>query len=247
MTDSSGMTTEHGGFPNEPDGEAGQLEWQEASRGDSCPDIHRAALAVADPRPGLTWLDIGCGRGALLRTLLQLHRPAKVAGVDLIDWLDDDLRPHVDLALGRAEQILMEEQRLADRVLLVETLEHLEAPWSVLRAAARCVAPGGRIVVTTPNILNIRHRLEFPARGRLTAFRPDNLPHMTPVLPHVVERLLAEVGMRPASCGYAGRDIVPLTAGRQWPESLHERFPRGTSVSVVMAADQVMAASNGAG
>ena len=48
--------------------------------------------------------------------------------------------------------------RGADRVLLVEVMEHLEAPWTVLRATADRVKPGGVMVVTTPNVATLHHR-----------------------------------------------------------------------------------------
>src|SRR4051812_32305573 len=128
---------------------------QQRSCGDSSPEIHRAALAAAEPRAGLSWLDIGCGTGDLIRLVLRSFRPRHLAGGDVIDWLEVDLPRQVELVLGPAETVLAEPRRLADRVLLVETLEHLDAPWSVLRAAAQCVAPGGRIVVTTPNIASL--------------------------------------------------------------------------------------------
>ncbi len=211
---------------------------QRLSRGDSCPAVQRTALEAAAPRSGLTWLDIGCGTGELLNLILSSCQPKHLKGVDVIDWLEDDLRPHVELLIGAAEEVLAKPGHLADRVLLVETIEHLEAPWLVLRAAARCVAPGGRLVVTTPNIASVRHRLELLTRGRLTAFRPDNAPHMTPILPHVVERVLGEEGMRTHPPRYAGRDIVPWTHGQLWPHALHQRARRSTSVSVVIAADR---------
>lgn len=170
--------------------------------------------------------------------ILSSHQPTRLTAVDVIDWLDDDLRPHVELLIGTAEEVLAKPGQPADRVLLVETIEHLEAPWLLLRAAARCVAPGGRLVVTTPNIASLRHRLELLTRGRLTAFRPDNLPHMTPVLPHVVERVLREEGMQTHARGYAGRDVVPWTGGRSWPRTVHARFLRATSVSLVLAAER---------
>jgi 2-polyprenyl-3-methyl-5-hydroxy-6-metoxy-1,4-benzoquinol methylase len=218
--------------------EAKERSAQWFSRGDSCPAVHRAALEAALPRPGLTWLDIGCGTGELLRMILSSCQPAGLTAVDVIDWLDDDLRPHVELITGPAEQVLVEPGQRTDRVLLVEAMEHVEAPWSLLRAAARRVAPGGRIVITTPNIASLRHRLELLTRGRLTAFRPDNLPHMTPVLPHVVERVLREEGMQTLARAYAGRDVVPWTGGRSWPRTIHARFLRATSVSVVISAER---------
>ena len=43
---------------------------QKRSGGDSCPEVHGAALVAAAPRKGLRWLDIGCGTGVLLRMVL---------------------------------------------------------------------------------------------------------------------------------------------------------------------------------
>jgi SAM-dependent methyltransferase len=212
------------------------LELQLASAGDSAPEIHRAALEAAAPRPGLTWLDVGCGRGALLRAIAERNDPARLAGLDVIDWLDEDLRGRVELTVGPAESALPGCGRF-DRVLLVETLEHLEAPWSALRQAARAVAPGGRLIVTTPNIANLRHRLELALRGRLTAFRPDNTPHLTPVVPSVLTRVLADEGLVPAGPAYAGRDVIPLSRGVHWPRAVLQRAPDLTAVSVLVAAD----------
>ncbi len=214
---------------------------QAGSGGASCPDIHHAALIAADAQPGLTWLDIGCGDGTIMRSILGSQEPEFVTGVDLIDWLQADLGPNCDVIIGPAEQVLAERQFVADRVLLVETLEHVDAPWSILRAAARCVAPGGRLVVTTPNIASLRHRIELLIRGSLTAFRPDNSAHLTPVLPHVVNQILDEEEMQPNRATFAGRDVVPWTGGRHWASPIHRRFAPATSVSVVISADRVPA------
>jgi hypothetical protein len=87
------------------------------SAGDSSHEIHAAALASARPAAGLTWLDIGCGRGHLLRAVRERYRPASLIGVDLLDWLDADLRRDVDLRLGAAELVLADVPP-ADRVLM---------------------------------------------------------------------------------------------------------------------------------
>jgi 2-polyprenyl-3-methyl-5-hydroxy-6-metoxy-1,4-benzoquinol methylase len=207
---------------------------QLASAGDSCPEIHAAAVEHARPQRELRWLDIGCGTGAVLRQIRDRHEPAQLIGLDVIDWLDDDMRDHVQLLTGPAETAL-EGVDPVDRVLMIEVLEHLEAPWTVLRAAARRIAPGGRLVVTTPNVTTLRHRLDLLVRGELTAFRPDNLPHLTPGLPHVIERVLRDEGLR-TDRGYAGIDVLPLTGGRRWPPGLSRRFARLSSVSLVVTA-----------
>jgi 2-polyprenyl-3-methyl-5-hydroxy-6-metoxy-1,4-benzoquinol methylase len=209
---------------------------QLASAGDSCPEIHAAAVEQARPQAGLRWLDVGCGKGDVLREVRDRFAPAQLIGLDVIDWLADDLRDDVQMLTGPAETAL-EEVEPADRVLMIEVLEHLEAPWTVLRAAARRVSPGGRLVVTTPNVATLRHRVELMVRGELTAFRQDNLPHMTPGLPHVIERVLADEGFR-TSRSYAGIDVVPLTGGRRWPQQLGRRLGRLTSISLVVTADR---------
>ena len=158
--------------------------------------------------------------------------------MDVIDWLDDDLRSDVDLTVASVEDVLPMEGELFDRILLVETMEHLEAPWTLLRAAARSVAPGGRIVVTTPNIASLRHRIELLMRGRLTAFRPENLPHVTPILPHVVARVLRAEGLHAYAPVHAGRDIIPWTGGRLWPAAAHNHLQKATSISVIIVGQR---------
>ena len=134
------------------------------------------------------------------------------------------------MVVGPAEEV---ELPAADRVLMVEVIEHLEAPWTVLRRAAATVRPGGTIVVTTPSVANLRSRLELLARGRLTSFRPDNAPHLGPALPHVIGRVLGEAGMR-TEVRYCGRDVVPKSGGRRWPGRAHALAPALTSVSVAV-------------
>jgi SAM-dependent methyltransferase len=160
-----------------------------------------------------------------------------LVGVDVIDWLDPDLRGDVELSVGAAETTLGTAQRF-DRVLLIETIEHLEAPWTVLRIAADLVQPGGRLVVSTPNIATLRHRIELAARGELTSFRPGNDPHLGPILPHVTSRVLSEQGLKPHPPIFAGRDIVPKSRGRLWPALICRQWSRALSISVVIGASR---------
>jgi SAM-dependent methyltransferase len=204
------------------------------SAGTSMREIVQTALDAAQPAPGLRWLDIGCGRGDLLRRIRDEWRPATLCGVDPIDWLDDDLRADVEFHTLAAEQA--DQLASADRVLLVEVIEHLEAPWSALRMAARLVAPGGRIVVSTPNLASLRHRLELTLRGNLTSFRPGYQPHVSPALPHVITRILAEESLAAEAPRFAGADVISLAKGRVWPERVRLRYPVLTSISTVIAA-----------
>jgi SAM-dependent methyltransferase len=206
------------------------------SGGSSQAEIVQGALAAARPAPGLRWLDVGCGRGDLLRRIRDEWQPAQLTGLDPLDWLDPDLRPDVSFHLLPAEQV--EQLPGADRVLMVEVIEHLEAPWSTLRKAAQRLDPGGWIVVSTPNLATLRTRLELAVRGNLTSFRPGYQPHISPALPHVTARILTEQGLSVAEPVYLGTDVISLSGGRHWPEPLRRRWPRLTSVSVAIAAQR---------
>lgn len=210
---------------------------QIASAGLSSDEIVAAALQAASPEPGLRWLDVGCGTGNVLRAIRDQHQPEGLFGIDVVDFLDDDLRTDVSLSVGPAESALTDASP-ADRVLMVETIEHMEGPWTVLRAAARLVRSGGVLVVTTPNVLSLRHRIELLTRGQLTAFRPDHPPHLTPALPHVTARIMQEEGLATAPDGYAGRDVVPGTGGRLWARAAARRFPTLGNISVVVAGSR---------
>jgi SAM-dependent methyltransferase len=209
---------------------------QISSAGTSTDEILECALAASRPAPNLRWLDVGCGRGDLLRQVRDRWEPAELHGIDPIDWLDEDLKDDVNFRAVSAEQT--DDLPLFDRVLLIEVIEHLEAPWSALRQAARLVAPGGRLVVSTPNLASLRHRLELGFRGRLTSFRPDNQPHLSPALPHVTERILAEEGLTLDPPSFAGADVISLSGGRVWPASIQRRSPGLTSISVIVSASR---------
>ncbi|HWI21240.1 MAG TPA: class I SAM-dependent methyltransferase [Baekduia sp.] len=212
-----------------------QIERQRESAGDSSDAIHRTVLEAAQPRRGLSWLDIGCGTGDVLRLVAERYEPTSLAGIDIIDWLADDLRDRVAMHVGPAEETARTIEPV-DRVLLVETMEHLEAPWAVLRAAASAVRPGGVLVLSTPNIATLRHRLELLTTGRLTSFRPDNAPHLQPVLPHVAARVLADEGLEPGPLRYAHPDMLPKAPGRLWPAWAARRWPRLACISVIVTA-----------
>ena len=69
---------------------------QTASAGTSMQEIVMGALVASRPARGLSWLDIGCGRGDLLRTVRDEWEPASLYGIDPIDWLEEDLREDVN-------------------------------------------------------------------------------------------------------------------------------------------------------
>ena len=205
---------------------------QRATLGSSAASIHSAVMAHAEPTPGLRWADVGCGTGGTIRQI-RAYEPALLIASDLLPWLPDDLSD-VQFVQGDAIEVLASLPTV-DRLLMVETIEHLDAPWTALRLAAGKIAPGGLLVITTPNIQSLRHRLELPVRGALTSFRSSDAAHLTPVLFHVAARVLGEEGLTTVAF-YAGRDVIPLTSGQHWPSSVAARFPALLNASLGIVA-----------
>ena len=70
-----------------------------------------------------------------------------------------------------------------DLVTCTEVIEHLEHYRAALREMARVLRPGGVLVITTPNVLNLRSRLRYLFFGFFNMFGPlpleDDRHHST--------------------------------------------------------------------
>ncbi len=110
---------------------------------------------------GARVLDAPCGGGALALAL-------RSAGFDV--WgadLDAGALPLLEPQFVPADlnQPLPWPDNHFDAVFSVEGIEHLENRFLFLRQIRRILKPGGRLVLTTPNILMLRSRVRFFASG----------------------------------------------------------------------------------
>jgi len=126
---------------------------------------HERLLALAgSPR---RVLDVGCSSGYLARRLVE--RGAAVVGIDSDERAADQAR-------GVCEQVLVGDvETMAlpfadgsfDLVVCGDVLEHLRDPQRFLERIRPLIEPGGRLVLTTPNVANWAMRLGLLA-GRWT-------------------------------------------------------------------------------
>ena len=105
------------------------------------------------PLAGRTVLDVGCGAGLLAEPLARLG--GQVTGVDAAAENIGAAAAHaalaglsIDYIAGGVEAIA---GRRFDLVTSLEVIEHVADPAAFVRGLAEAVAPGGLLVVSTPN------------------------------------------------------------------------------------------------
>jgi SAM-dependent methyltransferase len=155
----------------------------------------RATLALlAGLTPGRV-LDAPCGDGALARELSS--RGWRVLAADIAPTRPGAGGSLTSLRLD-LEQPLPFADGVFDAVVSLEGIEHLLSPARCLAEFCRVLRPGGRLVLTTPNVNNLQSRWHYLIGGRFSGFRPvvrravtamDGAPvaHVTPpYLPTIV-------------------------------------------------------------
>ncbi len=140
----------------------------------STPAIHRAilrAIEVAAP-DGVTGdhLDVGSGSGDLLK-LIAARYPVGSFACDYTDALM--MSPDQPVQIVDLNHDLLPYS--SDRFTLVtcaETIEHLEHYRETIREIHRVLKPGGLVILSTPNVLNLRSRLHYLTCGFANLFGP---------------------------------------------------------------------------
>lgn len=103
-------------------------------------------------------LDIGCGAGSTTAWIREHHEVAWAGGVEFDAGAAERAAPRFEqLWTGMVEQTNLEDAIPAgslDLVLCLDVLEHLADPWNVVERLSPLIAPGGRLIVSVPNIRN---------------------------------------------------------------------------------------------
>jgi SAM-dependent methyltransferase len=111
--------------------------------------VAEAALAWLGPSPGRSWLDVGCGTGAVTEVILDAADPRKVLGVDpSADFLAtceaQITDPRVRFAVGDAAALPVANDAY-DVVLAGLVLHFVPDPPPAIREMARAAAPDGTV------------------------------------------------------------------------------------------------------
>jgi 2-polyprenyl-3-methyl-5-hydroxy-6-metoxy-1,4-benzoquinol methylase len=130
------------------------------SRGDF---IHRWASLRGQVREDLlerigrdakTILEFGCGEGALGEALRRRQK-CRVVGIELDRHAAAMAKKRMDdVYCGDAREIVSIIHERFDWIIGGDIIEHLDEPWSFLAELRRIAAPGGRLLLSIPNIAN---------------------------------------------------------------------------------------------
>jgi len=167
-------------------------------------DLHQAVLNRLVALPKGRVLDAGAGKAELSR---------KLASVGYDVWACDCF-PDNQWALS--EQIPYQQCNLNaglpypdesfDYVICLEVIEHVENPFALCREMKRILRSGGRVFVSTPNILNMKSRVRFLLEGNYEFFKyppieweqdgADANVHVNPIRLHELEYYLHKSGLQ---------------------------------------------------
>ena len=146
--------------------------------------IHDKVVGILENEERGPLLDVPAGEGALAARLI-----AAGFAVSCCDLYPEIFRlKDVPIHRGDLNAVLPFASRSFAHVTCLEGLEHIENPQQAIREFARVLRPGGTVIVSIPNILNIEERLKWLLYGYTSHFKPMTRAQ--------VERLRAEYDNR---------------------------------------------------
>jgi 2-polyprenyl-6-hydroxyphenyl methylase/3-demethylubiquinone-9 3-methyltransferase len=148
------------------------------------------------PLAGRRTLDMGCGAGLLAEPLARMG--AAVTGVDASAEVIAAARAHagtlaIDYRVGGVEAVAGER---FDLVTSLEVIEHVVDPGVFVHGLARTLAPGGLLVLSTPNRTPVSRLAMITlaeGTGRIPRGTHDHAKFLTP---DELTRLLNGAGLR---------------------------------------------------
>lgn len=149
------------------------------------------------PLAGRRALDVGCGAGLVCEPLARLG--AAVTGIDAAPENIEAARAHaegqgltIDYRCGGVEALADER---FDLVTALEVVEHVADPAAFVAGLARTLAPGGLLILSTPNRTALS-RLALITVGEGTGRIPRGTHHWSRFLrPEELEALLRAAGL----------------------------------------------------
>jgi len=130
-------------------------------------------------------LDLGCGDGDYAKRLKDLGFEVVASDIDSKRFKYHNL---IKFEASNLDKPLPFTENSFDYVLLLEVIEHLYNPNFVIEQISKVLKPGGSIIISTPNILNLGSRMRFLFEGGFDFFREPILDY-SKVFPKGLENM----------------------------------------------------------
>jgi len=166
-----------------------------------------AELIAAALEGATTCVDFGCGDGHAYGNWVAQQVDAYI-GFDVSEVaVTEAQRLGLDARVLTGTRMPLEDGSV-DLVLSIEVLEHLFSPRAALEEARRVLRPGGRLLITVPNVAYWRRRLDLALFGRWNPLGDDRSVEEPWRDPHIrffnigsLTRLLQLTGFEQISIG----------------------------------------------
>ena len=134
--------------------------------------VNEPLLQAVDSPPARV-LDLGCSSGAFGERLKQRFPSAHVTGIEAGRAAAKRAGERLDHVINaRIEDVDFSAAPLGpgafDLVIAADVLEHLVNPWKALEQVRTCIAPGGRLIASIPNIRNLQVIADLLINGRFS-------------------------------------------------------------------------------
>ncbi|MFH1397231.1 MAG: class I SAM-dependent methyltransferase [Candidatus Omnitrophota bacterium] len=117
-------------------------------------------------------LDLGCGDGDYSKSLKDLGFDVIAGDIDLVRF---KYKNDIEFKYCDITKKLPFADNTFDYVLLMEVVEHLRNPYTVIPEINRIIKKNGSLVISTPNTLNLKSRFRFIFEGGYEYFRESPL------------------------------------------------------------------------
>jgi SAM-dependent methyltransferase len=138
------------------------------------PEIHETVARILEAFPRGKLLDVPAGEGALSARLSEAG--FQVQACDL--YPEIFVVRNLEVRRGDLSGSLPYADGEFQYITCLEGLEHIENPHQAIREFARLLAPGGHLVISVPNILNIEERVKWLLNGYTSHFKPISREHL---------------------------------------------------------------------
>ncbi len=184
-------------------------------------------------------LDIGAGAGAFSQRLADLGYQVTALDIETEKWIPKQIE-FVQLNIDDGINKSLNTTEKFDAVCCLEVIEHIENPWNLLREIHSLVKPGGKLILSTPNITSFLSRLIFLIKGELHQFNEAALSHghINPLTDFEILTIANRIGWKVLEVKPGG--YLPVFDFSSFtPKSLIYNLLRGISYSISIGGQKM--------